>query len=308
MTDWGPKTIYMMGEEALVLDDIIGQEPAKDKAQQFINLLCNKQIFKLYGLEIPHILMHGPVGTGKTMLAKAIAFETINQSENICFFSMNLQDIGTAYVNETANNFTKIMDYCYSLLNSETPAFEYIVMFIDEFDSVGMERGSSRTTSESDKLVNAINSYMDGDRKIDNLSFIAATNYYDLLDVSQKSRYGLHIKFSNFINKQEIADLFKSNIEIVERNKDKTIKFSIFKNIDHLCLAESLDIETINGRMVKDIISLALQYRINQIIDTKTKEALIVNIHVTMDDFKHVIKDYVTERKPKNRLGFNELK
>lgn len=293
-----PKLQCIDRTNKVFLDDIVGQKNAKEEARKFLLLLRQRSLAKMYGVDIPNILFYGEAGTGKTLTVQAMACEAENIYDTE-FVSINLQDLGTCWVNETANNFKRAMETIENIVSTPQAQIKYFVVFLDEFDSVGGQRGRS-STGEDDKLVNAINSYIDGDRKFYGVSFIAATNFYDIIDPSQKSRFPVHIKYHTFTKKNEIAELLRVHINRAKRKSDQ----QLFSKIFYSKLAEKLK-GHISGRDIKGIVDRAIQHRLDQVIRSNKYNVLKQHDYlISMADFNYVINKYNLERKAKPGIGY----
>jgi len=305
-------SIPIMGNEPIYLDDIVGQESAKEELCKVKMMLQAPTMCYVYGITIPNILLHGEPGTGKTLSVKALAHELQITSPFIQFYSINLQDIGTCYINETANYFAQTIKAIESnILNKETP-LKYGVVFFDEFDSMAKSRsGKVHKSSEDDKLVNAINTYLDGDRKSNCITYVAATNYYDNVDNAIKSRFGKHIEYKMFTNEDEIAELFKIHIERANRKARFDGEFNIFKPIQYSLLAKYLRGEKINGRDISHIVDRAVEHKLFCLLDPEKIDLIesdFEKLKIEHSDFKYVIEKYLDEHKSKEKvIGFSNV-
>ena len=288
------------GKERLSLDYIVGQETAKYEAKKFIKLLKNRNLCKMYGLRFPNLLFYGSAGTGKTFLAEVMAFES-RHIEDTIFLSLNLQDFASSFINRTANNFVKTIEYIAKGLKQREIPKDYAVVFIDEFDSIGRQRGADMTSSENDKLVNAVNTHLDGDRGIPEISYIAATNFYDLIDFSQKSRFSTHIKFEDFKYFNEIEELIKVHCDRAQRKTSPDMKIELFESIDYLNIAKRIE-GNVSGREVRDIVDRAIAKKVYEIAESD--KIFYDNMGINNDYFDNVVSDYNIERKVKGGIGF----
>lgn len=164
--------LFNKGKQAITFIDVAGVDEAKEELQEVVDFLKHPQKYRLLGARTPKgVLLVGPSGVGKTLLAKAVAGEA-----GVPFFSMAgsefmemLVGVGASRVRDLFNNAKK-----------SAPA----IIFIDEIDAIGRQRGSGLYGGhdEREQTLNQILVEMDGFTPNDNVMVIAATNRGDLLD------------------------------------------------------------------------------------------------------------------------------
>lgn len=150
--------------------DIIGHEEVIKDLKFIVDLLKDKEKYNKLGASVPRgILLSGEPGTGKTLLAKAIAGES-----DVPFIYMNASSFIELYVGTGAKRVRQL----FKIAKKHQPC----IIFIDEIDAVGKARGSSHSTSENDQTINALLQEMDGFDDRGNIFVIAATNNPECLD------------------------------------------------------------------------------------------------------------------------------
>lgn len=152
--------------------DIAGNKEAKEELTELVDFLKNPQKFKELGAEIPKgALLVGPPGTGKTLMARAIAGEA-----NVPFFHIAGSEFVEMFVGVGASRVRDL----FSKAKKSSPS----ILFIDEIDAVGRQRGAGLGGShdEREQTLNQILSEMDGFEQDTNVIVIAATNRPDVLD------------------------------------------------------------------------------------------------------------------------------
>ena len=149
--------------------EVAGADEAKAELQEVVEFLREPERFRKLGAQVPRgILLHGPPGTGKTLLAKAVAKESGAE-----FFSQS----AAAFVEMFAGLGAARIRRLFSEAREHRPA----VVFIDEIDAVGGERGSDNN-SEREQTLNQLLVEMDGFNRTDDLIVIAASNLLEKLD------------------------------------------------------------------------------------------------------------------------------
>ncbi|MBC03668.1 MAG: cell division protein FtsH [Phycisphaerae bacterium] len=153
--------------------DVAGVEEAKEELTEIVAFLKNPRKFQRLGGRIPRgVLLEGPPGCGKTLLAKAIAGEA-----DVPFFTISGSDFVEMFVGVGASRVRDL----FKQAKENSPC----IIFLDEIDAVGRRRGGGFTTGghdEREQTLNAILVEMDGFEATDQVIVIAATNRADVLD------------------------------------------------------------------------------------------------------------------------------
>ena len=153
--------------------DVAGLEGAKEEVQEIVDFLKNPTKYTKLGVKIPKgALLVGLPGTGKTLLAKAVAGEA-----KVPFFSLSGSDFVEMFVGVGASRVRDL----FKQAKEKSPA----IIFIDEIDAIGRARGKSNMTGGNDERENTLNQLlteMDGFGTNTNVIVIAATNRADVLD------------------------------------------------------------------------------------------------------------------------------
>lgn len=156
----------------ITFDDVAGAEQAKLELQEVVEFLKDAEKFTRLGARVPRgVLMAGPPGTGKTLLAKAIAGEA-----GVPFFSISGSEFVEMFVGVGASRVRDL----FKRAREQAPA----VIFVDEIDAVGRQRGVSLGSGndEREQTLNQILVEMDGFSTDTNVIIVAATNRPDILD------------------------------------------------------------------------------------------------------------------------------
>ena len=156
-------------------EDVGGLELAKRDLKEMVEMpLREPQIFKEVGIKAPKgVLLTGPPGTGKTLLAKAVATKS-----EANFISIKGPELVSKWVGEGEKAVREI----FKKAKQVSPS----IIFFDEFDSIGAQRGSGGSGGSNDKIVNQLLTELDGVEELSGVSIIAATNRADLIDDALK--------------------------------------------------------------------------------------------------------------------------
>ncbi len=152
--------------------DVAGEDEAKDNLQEIVNYLHDPSKYKAIGASMPKgILLVGPPGTGKTMLAKAVAGEA-----NVPFFSISGSEFVEMFVGMGASKVRNLFDQA----KEKAPC----IVFIDEIDAIGQKRsgGQYGGNDEREQTLNQLLTEMDGFEGNNSVIILAATNRPESLD------------------------------------------------------------------------------------------------------------------------------
>ena len=164
--------IYVQSTEGIHFSDVAGEDEAKESLTEIVDYLHNPKKYTEAGASMPKgILLVGPPGTGKTMLAKAVAGET-----NVPFFSISGSEFVEMFVGMGAS---KVRDL-FKQAKEKAPC----IVFIDEIDAIGQKRNSGGIggNDEREQTLNQLLTEMDGFEGNTGVIILAATNRPDSLD------------------------------------------------------------------------------------------------------------------------------
>lgn len=187
-------------------ETIAGNEEAKESVQDVVDFIKNPEKYTAYGARMPRgIILYGEPGTGKTLLAKAVAGEA-----DVPFYAMSGSDFIQVYVGVGASRIRQLF--------KKARSHGKAVIFIDEIDAIGKKRDGSKNTGgsdERDQTLNALLTEMSGFNDSEGIIVIAATNRLDMLDAAllRPGRFDRHIEIMlpDVSARQKILNLHLNN-------------------------------------------------------------------------------------------------
>jgi cell division protease FtsH len=197
--------------------DVAGLEGAKEEVKEIVDFLKNPTKYTKLGGKIPKgALLVGLPGTGKTLLAKAVAGEA-----KVPFFSLSGSDFVEMFVGVGASRVRDL----FKQAKDKSPA----IIFIDEIDAIGRARGKSNITGSNDERENTLNQLlteMDGFGTNTNVIVMAATNRADVLDkaLMRAGRFDRQI-YVDLPDVKERKEIFEVHLKPLKKSKDLDVEF-----------------------------------------------------------------------------------
>ena len=197
--------------------DVAGLEGAKEEIQEIVDFLKNPKKYTVLGGKIPKgALLVGSPGTGKTLLAKAVAGEA-----KVPFFSLSGSDFVEMFVGVGASRVRDL----FKQAKDKSPS----IIFIDEIDAIGRARGKNNFTGSNDERENTLNQLlteMDGFGTNTNVIVLAATNRADVLDkaLMRAGRFDRQI-YVDLPDLNERREIFKVHLKPLKYIKTLDIDF-----------------------------------------------------------------------------------
>ena len=201
--------VYVKSAEGIKFDDVAGEDEAKENLQEVVNYLHDPSKYKEIGASMPKgILLVGPPGTGKTMLAKAVAGEA-----NVPFFSMSGSEFVEMFVGMGAS---KVRDL-FSQAKEKAPC----IVFIDEIDAIGKKRdGQLGGNDEREQTLNQLLTEMDGFEGNTGVIILAATNRPESLDpaLTRPGRFDrrVPVELPDLLGREAILKVHAKKIKVAE--------------------------------------------------------------------------------------------
>ena len=201
--------VYVKSAEGIKFDDVAGEDEAKENLQEVVNYLHDPSKYQDIGASMPKgLLLVGPPGTGKTMLAKAVAGEA-----NVPFFSMSGSEFVEMFVGMGAS---KVRDL-FRQAKEKAPC----IVFIDEIDAIGKKRdGQLGGNDEREQTLNQLLTEMGGFEGNTGVIILAATNRPESLDpaLTRPGRFDrrVPVELPDLKGREEILKVHAKKIKIAE--------------------------------------------------------------------------------------------
>ncbi len=276
--------VYVKSVDGIKFKDVAGEEEAKELLQEIVDFLHNPEKYREIGAKMPKgALLVGPPGTGKTMLAKAVAGEA-----DVPFFSISGSEFVEMFVGMGA---AKVRDL-FKQANEKAPC----IVFIDEIDAVGKKRESGQIggNDEREQTLNQLLSEMDGFDGSKGVVILAATNRPESLDPAllRPGRFDRRIPV-------ELPDL-KGREDIL---KVHAAKIKIADNVDFNAIARTA--AGASGAELANIVNEAALRAVRDGRKFATQTDLMESVEVVIAGYQK--KNRILSTKEKLVVSYHEV-
>ena len=275
--------IYVKSSDGIKFSDVAGEDEAKENLTEIVDYLHNPDKYKKIGASMPKgLLLVGPPGTGKTMLAKAVAGEA-----NVPFFSMSGSEFVEMFVGMGAS---KVRDL-FQQAKEKAPC----IVFIDEIDAIGKKRdGQIGGNDEREQTLNQLLTEMDGFEGNTGVIILAATNRPETLDPAllRPGRFDRRVPV-------ELPDL-KGREEIIRVHAKK---IRVVDNVDYSKIARMAS--GASGAELANIVNEAALRAVRDNREYATQEDLEESIEVVIAGYQK--KNAILTDKEKRIVAYHEV-
>ena len=275
--------IYVKSSDGIKFSDVAGEDEAKENLTEIVDYLHNPDKYKKIGASMPKgLLLVGPPGTGKTMLAKAVAGEA-----NVPFFSMSGSEFVEMFVGMGAS---KVRDL-FQQAKEKAPC----IIFIDEIDAIGKKRdGQIGGNDEREQTLNQLLTEMDGFEGNTGVIILAATNRPETLDPAllRPGRFDRRVPV-------ELPDL-KGREEIIRVHAKK---IRVGDNVDYSKIARMAS--GASGAELANIVNEAALRAVRDNREYATQEDLEESIEVVIAGYQK--KNAILTDKEKRIVAYHEV-
>ena len=269
----------------VTLDSWAGSPEVKEEVQEVISYRYNKELYQSVGAEMPKgILLEGPPGTGKTMIAKAIATET-----NSNFISVSSSEFVEIFVGVGAQKVRNLFE--------EARRNKPCVIFIDEIDAVGKQRGGSGFRSngndEQEQTLNQLLFEMDGFNDNEDILVLAATNRKEVLDTAllRPGRFDRIIKvpLPDRYSREKILENY-----LIGKKVDESVNIGLLAELTN----------GYSGADIKNLINEAAIFTAKSNLTVLQEESLLYALEKSMIGL--VKKNYTAPYEVRSRVAYHE--
>lgn len=283
------KALRVDMKEKVSLSDIGWQDEAVEEITKIIQSIKYDHIMKSWWAKpTTGVILEGPAGTGKTLLAKAIASEI-----DADVYNLKLTDIASdAYINTGANAIKNFFIF----IREQSKKHKKIVVILDELDALFSKRGWSNHSGEDTKIVNTFLTEFSGFEEMNNVIFVGTTNLIENIDeaILRAGRMSTHLKIDK-PNKKWIQQMFEIHLNKAKKRSEK-----FRKAMENFTIEEYLpnDIENLSGADIEEIVRILTEMKWLEEITTGSSTM------VTKGDIQKAIQSRKIKKHISRPIGF----
>lgn len=282
-------TTEQLKSETVTLDDIKGQPDAVREARRLVRAINEPHLYEKRGIKPPRgILLVGPPGTGKTMLAKGIASEA-----NAEFVSINAANVGSKWINESA----QLMNAVFNDAERKVAEGKKVIIFIDEIDAIASNRDTRGMHPEDIKALSIMLQRLDGVMTRPGVTLLATTNREGAIDpaILRPGRIDKIIPVE-LPNEEGRKDLLEYYIEKAKkRAKTSELLFDLQPNDIHVVVTQTTGL---SGAEIENLINRALENALDLELEGKGWHPVNANLLINS------VPVVRTETQRRRKLGF----
>jgi len=288
---------FKVCEEDIRFEDVGGLENVIAHIRKFQHGIMYPQMYEVYAIRPPRgLMLHGPPGTGKTMLAKAISNEM-----NCYFLEIPMTRIISKWVGEAEKTLEAMLKRCNDIYREKGIK---VLVFVDEAEQMFRKRGES-THGVIDRCVNVWQMYMDGMADGEGLIYVAATNKIDLVDdaIKRAGRFDYILEIPK-PDRAGVEDILRKQVAY----KERMAKRQIYQVHDYGKLADQLYALEVSGADIAEILRITSERQIERFIAMPEDQLVTPDqLPIFQHRIEETIRDYsVADRKVERRkIGFS---
>jgi transitional endoplasmic reticulum ATPase len=287
---------FKVCSEDIHFSDVGGLDPVIDKIRLFEYGIMYPKMYESYAIRPPRgLLLHGPPGCGKTMLAKAIS------NELDCYFlEVPMTRVISKWVGEAERTLEAILKKCNEVYREKGVK---VLVFVDEAEQMFRKRGSD-STGVIDRCVNVWQMYMDGMADGEGLIYVAATNKIDMVDdaIKRAGRFD-HIVEIPLPDRKGVEDILRKHVSY----KERIAKRQIYRIDDYGKLADMMCRMGANGADIAEVLRITSERKIRRFIEMP-QEDMIENheTFIYQPEIEQTIREYsmAGRKEREKRIGF----
>lgn len=288
-----PSLEIALSKEQITYDDIGGLDRIVAEIRHFQYGIAYPKMYGVYGIDPPQgLLLYGPPGCGKTMIAKAMSNEL-----DCWFMEIPLTRIISEYVGKAERNLEQALDLAKSKYAESS---KKVLIFVDEAEQMFKRRGSYLSHGVLDRCVSVWLRTMDGMGSSQGLIFVAATNHLEEIDPAL-----LRAGRFDYIMPVPPPDL-KAITEILLKQmvyKEKLAKRKIYQVGQVQELAELMHQKQMTGADIAEVLKKASLRRIGEFIETE-KDITKAETFICAEDLQRIVIQYPSKVKKAEKIGF----